>query len=98
MSVRLTDVRCGGVGCNGVLLAKSIDARSGWVARECRKCGNVLHVGNQRRDSEPTIKLRCDGASGHRHTLAIASADWTGSAVIFCDRCKNQNTLTPAST
>lgn len=96
MAVRLTDCRCGGVGCTGPLLAKVIDVRSGWIERKCRKCGKVLHVGNARRDGEPTIKLRCGGTE-HRHPLAFASADWRGTATVYCDRCKTQNTLTPAS-
>lgn len=95
MGVRVTDWRCGNGQCTGAVLAKSVSLESGWVERKCRKCGQVAHIGD-RRGNEAAVELKCQGTA-HRHTLAMGSTHWRGIAVIYCDRCKTDSAITPAS-
>ena len=96
MAVVVTDWRCSSGACNGAALARRVSLDAGWIERKCRKCGRIAHVG-ERRGGEQVVMLKCGGESGHRHILAQASATWTGSVTIYCERCKHEHTLTPAS-
>lgn len=96
MGVRITDWRCANPRCTAPVLAKAVRLESGWLERKCRKCGRVAHAGDERGD-EATVELRCTPVTEHTHLLAVASANWRGTATIACDRCKTETNLTPAS-
>lgn len=94
-AVRLTDVRCTNPECSphgAGLLADVLEVTAGWVERKCHHCSRILRV-TATESQAPPIKLRCDGER-FTHTIGEASADWRGTAVIFCRKCGSSTTIT----
>lgn len=95
MAVRVTDLRCPNPECSphgATLLAEVIEVSAGWVERKCHHCDQVYRI-TATESTAPTVKLRCDGQR-FTHTIGEASADWRGTAVIFCRKCGSSTTIT----